>query len=82
MKKRVLISIVLVLFSGTIIPKAYSSSIFTKEEEYFTDKTLPFFINIYSDSHDLKGDFDENEIVYTPQVHFFNKKFLIYHDLS
>ena len=74
MKKQFLFLIILIIFLGIIIPKSYAGSVFTKKEEYVTDKTLPFFINIYSDSHDLKGDFEENEVVYSPQVHFFNKK--------
>ena len=74
MKKQVIILFIIILILNLFTPKAYSGSIFSKKEEYVTDKTLPFFINIYSDKHDVNGDFEEEEVVYSPQVHFFNKK--------
>ena len=70
--------VILVFILIITSPIAFSHSIFTKdkENEVVTDKTLPFFINIYSNSekYDVIGDFDENEVSYSPQVIFFNKK--------
>ena len=54
---------------------AFSHSIFQKQEEIQPDKTAPFFINIYANGNDVKSDFEEETVNYTPQIHFFNKKF-------
>ncbi len=71
MKKFILIVIILL-----ISPMAYSHSVFSnsEEEEYTINKDIPFFIDIFSDKYDVKADFDEDKVVLTPQVRFFNKK--------
>ena len=71
MVKRILVFIIALITAQT----AFASSVFSKKEETVVDKTQPFFINIYEkNDYDVNGDFDEDTLVITPQVHFFNKK--------
>ena len=71
MKKYVLLFIAIFF----IVQTAFAHSVLSKnEEEYVINKDIPFFINIIPNNDDLKYVFDEEQVAYTPQVHFFNKK--------
>lgn len=70
--KKFLILFLLLITSAQPI---FARSIFKSKEETYTDKTLPFFINIYSNNtEDVKSDFDELKLNFTPQILYFNKK--------
>ena len=65
----------LFIFIFAFAQMTFAHSVLSKnEEEYVINKDIPFFINIIPTNDDLRYDFDEEHILYNPQVHFFNKK--------
>ena len=68
MKKLIIFLIIL------ITTPAFSHSIFHEEEIIQTDRTAPFFINIYAQNDDTDIDFEEVQLNNNSQVHFLNKK--------
>lgn len=72
MKKLILLFTFLLLTQNVYA----GNSIFSKKETVETDKTQPFFINIYSDNgYEVSEDFDSPVLATNQQIHFFNKKF-------
>ena len=70
--KKFITTLIILIISTTPV---FSKSIFQKQEEIQTDRTAPFFINIYAESDDVNSDFEELRLNYTPQVEILSKGF-------
>lgn len=66
--------LILLIFTFILVNPAFANNIFQHHEEYYADESLPFFVNIYSDDFDIKEQFEEQKLEFTPQVKFLNKR--------